>query len=655
MKPVAYPEGPSQVLVGVAMSFYYLYFLYPSSLSMMSKLTQQIVHTIEFDSRNGQIMIGILYNANSHSLFVWSNKLVYQLVIDKEETEIWKYLVEQKKYKEAVKFCAKHQLSVISEVKGLYGDHLYRKKETSRAAEAYAESSKSFEEVCLQLAESPPALQHYLSLKLKSLPADKLSQRTLLSTWLLELYLNEMNTLLMKEDDSDFKSAQKNLWTFLSLRKADLDEDTTYTLLQSHGRVEDWIYFAEMKDNFKNVMLHYINQQEFKKALSKLEFVDPSSQDEILYKYSPIFIKHEPTKTVDLLIQSAVKAQESNRNIELQKLLPALMNVEKGKRDQAIRFEKFCIEKLRIKDRALHNLYVFHLSERDESMLISYFKRQECSELDFDLDYALSVCKHNENIEAQIYLYTMMKMYSEAVLLALEHNRFELAKENARKTQKTDEDLSRKLWMQIVAHLINEGKFTEALEVMHGNTAIKMEDVLPLFDKEVSISDFKDEICKALEGYKETIWDLNEELTQSSESSSEVTKEIAQMKNRRIEIDGHTMCELCSRPLLKCAFFIYPCLHGYHKKCLISNLLAVYERKDEYLYNRLRELSRVLEGSPQSKARPKQLDLEDCTRQLDSLLGSSCFLCGHLFIESVRDEYLDDIQELRTWEFNDKG
>jgi len=48
------------------------------------------------------------------------------------------------------------------------------------------------------------------------------------------------------------------------------------------------------------------------------------------------------------------------------------MKVSQGNRLQAIRFEKYCIEYLGCTDKALHNLYLFHLAEGNEQELLDY-------------------------------------------------------------------------------------------------------------------------------------------------------------------------------------------------------------------------------------------------------------------------------------------
>lgn len=49
----------------------------------------------------------------------------------------------------------------------------------------------------------------------------------------------------MKNDDS-VSEAEKQLQKFLEEHQFDLDEETTCDLLQSHGRIEDWVFFADL-------------------------------------------------------------------------------------------------------------------------------------------------------------------------------------------------------------------------------------------------------------------------------------------------------------------------------------------------------------------------------------------------------------------------
>lgn len=112
-----------------------------------------------------------------------------------------------------------------------------------------------------------------------------------------------------------------------------------------------------------------------------------------------------------------------------------------------------------------------------------------------------------------------MGMYSEAVRLALENNKLELAKENARKPEKSEEELSHKLWLSIAEHLLKNSNVEAALQIMEESSLIKMEDLLPHFDEKVSISEFKGQICRALEDYKAKIEELKADLDESRSSA----------------------------------------------------------------------------------------------------------------------------------------
>lgn len=120
-------------------------------------------------------MLGIIYDMDTHSLIVWSSRTVYQIIIDNEGRDVWKYFIEQNKYDEAVRFCEKHRSPYLPKVKGVYGDYLFARKDFIRAAEAYAESDKSFEEVSLKIMGNNQALHQFLELKLLKLAPDSRS------------------------------------------------------------------------------------------------------------------------------------------------------------------------------------------------------------------------------------------------------------------------------------------------------------------------------------------------------------------------------------------------------------------------------------------------------------------------------------------------
>ena len=66
----------------------------------------------------------------------------------------------------------------------------------------------------------------------------------------------------------------------------------------------------------------------------------------------------------------------------------------------------------------------------------------------FDLDFALRIFKRKSLMKAQIIIYGMMGLYTEAVTLALDNNNIEIAKSYANKPE--NDDLKKKLWLQVL-------------------------------------------------------------------------------------------------------------------------------------------------------------------------------------------------------------
>lgn len=644
MTPLPYPMRENDEVIGVAITAYHSYLLYKRILCVFSNLNHELIHSINFDLRLGHEMKGIVFDLETHSLAVWSNRFVYKVQIENEGKDVWKYYADQGLYEDAVDFCKKTASPQLGKVTGLLADSLYKKGKVLESASIYAESDKDFETICLKLVDNNAALQKYLESQLKMIGSDMKTQRTLVTTWLAEIYLYDINCVYI--DDEEMRiSVEEDFRTFLSLHHHDLDAITTYTLLQTHGRIDDWVYFAELKGNFEMVILHHMNQQEFAVALMKLEHVDSFSKENLLYRYSPIFMQNEPEMTVKLLMDTAI---ERRGILDLKRLIPGLLNVPQALRNHAINFELFCVQDLGMRDKNLHNLLIFHLSENNPTVLQKYLQEEEMKgHISFDTEYALSVFKLNNSIDALIMLYGMLNNHSEAVAIALEHGNFALAKENAQKLESIDESLARRVWLKIAIFMVKSSDIESALEIMRESRLVKMEDLLPYFDDKVSISNFNDELCTALNGYKESIEELQEDLSHSTKSREVVREDIYSAKHSYIELEVLHLCEICGKIVIYKDFYIYPCVHAYHKDCLIEGLLPVLELRD---YVRAKELRNIIEKL--QLASNTEADCEVLEEKLDKILAPHCYLCSVWFIESIKDNMLDNAFEIDSWGIN---
>jgi len=147
----------------------------------------------------------------------------------------------------------------------------------------------------------------------------------------------------------------------------------------------------------------------------------------------------------------------------------------------------------------------------------------------------------------------------------------------------------------------NKNNIEHALSVMHESEVLKLEDLLPNFDGKLTISSLKNDICSALDDYKTRIEEYRNDLRESRQSSEQVKEELREVKQRCIEMEGRKTCEFCNKSVLKEMFYLFPCQHAFHKRCLFDKLITVYEAKDKHRAKRL-------------------MDYKNDDRQLDNIL-----------------------------------
>ena len=178
---------------------------------------------------------------------------------------------------------------------------------------------------------------------------------------------------------------------------ADIDKDTIFQVLQSHGRIDECIKFAEDVQNYETVIVHYINKQEYDLALKKVQTIsDEKTKNSIMLRYASVFLKNIASQTLEAL--------KSFKTIDIAKLIPAFMNVPKGKAmDEALHYvSEYCIRRRKSREKTVHNLAFYFFAEREKpGELLEYLtqeeiKKQEGHAIFFEIDYALNVCKQKE-------------------------------------------------------------------------------------------------------------------------------------------------------------------------------------------------------------------------------------------------------------------
>ncbi|KAL1465924.1 hypothetical protein MTO96_026986 [Rhipicephalus appendiculatus] len=502
----------------------------------------------------------------------------------------------------------------------------------------------------LQCAEedNEDSLRRFLLQKLKGLrPADK-TQTTVITFWLVELFLNRLGTLRT--------AGRQNEGTYLNLAaefRGLLEEpkvaecvsnnrSAVYKLIAKHGEENILIDFANIMKDFERVIQYHIQNKNY---MAALEVLTRQNNPELVYQFSPTLMQSIPKRTVDMWI-----AQE--KRLDPARLIPALVQYDNIKdRSQgceAIRYLEFCVYKLGSRDEAIHNYLLALYARLDENNLMCYLHRegQDKTTVPYDLKYALRVCSELHLTRACVHIYSTMELYEEAVDLALEVD-IDLAKLNADKPE-NNEELRKKLWLKIAQHVVTEQKdIKRAMEFLQECDLIKIEDILPFFDEFVRIDHFKEAICTSLEEYNNHIEGLKAEMEEATRSAKEIRSEIQVFRNRYAVAQSDAKCALCEYAVMNQAFYLFPCGHMFHGDCLSSEVqqhsLPTKASRIEDIHRQLAMLGGRDDSASLSSAAglPSLTTREKLMNELDDLIASECLFCGEIAIRSVDEPFID--------------
>jgi hypothetical protein len=403
------------------------------------------------------------------------------------------------------------------------------------------------------------------------------TQKSLIATWLIEIYINELNNTT----DNNQKISIKNDLSKLMKEKRDfLDSGTIYQLLQHYGRINEFLEFAEIKKDYETVILHYINEKEIATGLQKLSgFIQNNDKTYELYnifkKYSNIFMKYEPESTIDLLINKFKNSVDPN------KIISAIMNTDIKKREKVIDYLKILVNDPKMKDKNIHNLYIFFLSQiqTDSSIkqLLYYlqkFVEDKKDQVSFEVEYALKIFSQFKIFSAQSWCLAIMGKYNEAIRIALDNNHVRIAKMIAKSVE--DVKLKRNLWLDIFIHEIarNKDNFNLALEAMNESEVLKIEDVLPHIMGNIKIEVFKKEITNCINIYENNIQELKRDIFKYNKTAEDIKSDIYKVKKKQMEIRyKQCICEICNNTIKDDDIFLFPCGHLFDSNCLIEALI----------------------------------------------------------------------------------
>ena len=567
----------------------------------------------------GQSTLGLVADQKKNTFWLFTSQEIFEVVANEEDRDIWKIMLKQQRYDEALKY-AKDAFQKDA-VATASGDHLSSKGQYLEAAGIWGKSSKAFEEVCLSLIDSgqEDALRKYLITKLGTYKKSSTMQRTMMATWLIQIFMGKLNALddmiatkAELLENTDAKGAKEQLQRtmreyqdFVSRHKSDLDAKTVYEVVGSHDREEELLFFANTINDHNFVLSYWVQREKWTEALTVL---NKQTDPETFYKYGSVLMIHVPGGLVEILMRQ--------NSIDPPRLIPALLGYnEKAdgplNQNQAVRYLQFVINTYAEVPAEIHNTLISIMASHpspSEGTLLSYLDSQPVPP-PYDADFALRLCIQHNRIQSCVHIYSSMGQYLQAVELALQHNDTDLAAIVADRPEGNDK-LRKRLWLLVAQKKIQQDAgIKSAIEFLKRCDLLKIEDLIPFFPDFVVIDDFKEEICTALENYSRHIDDLKQEMDMSAHTAEQIQAEIQALDLRYAIVEPGEKCWICSLPVLSRQFFVFPCQHAFHSDCLGKKVLESSRLgKKRYIKDLQNEVSRGLSTGVKRENMIKELD-----------------------------------------------
>jgi vacuolar protein sorting-associated protein 18 len=523
------------------------------------------------------------------------------------------------------------------------------------------------------------------------------TQRSLLCTWLTELYLDEMDELeqVTRGGGSGERSAadvRRDFQSFLIKYDSCLHQETTFSLISEHGRVPELLTYAKIKKDYDTVISHYVqsavpeppsnpNAQERydlktkndQQALRELLSVrDPQQAADLFYKYSPLLMARVPFHTVNAWL----KARDVLRPALL---IPSLMRYKMSSnppdhpnQNQAIRYLQYAVGELRCRDKSVHNYLVYLLTQNPEhEVALRAFLGDEHSTRFYDLEYALRQCLRHNRTRAVVLLYAAMGMYDQAVERALKVD-VDLAMQQARKPTDNAE-LRKKLWLRIARHCVENHHNKQAMGILEECHLLSIDDILPFFPDFDTIDDFREPICNALSSYNQRIAGLIYRMDQATASAGLIREDIKLLRRKHCFVHAQQECDLCQCALMSSPFYVFACQHVFHADCLGRAVKARMDAVQKECLAKLEEeitretmvqleeveqhggsASAVAGSSASTRGADKMtIDsrLNELQEQLESMIAEECIFCSNYTISEVDQPFVDeaDQAEIDAW------
>lgn len=634
-------------ILAVAISEFHVFYLRTESITIVNTISQRLVEHKVF-GKEGDIVTPGTTHDGSLAFNVARDKTFYKLAVEVEGNDSWQLFLEKKNLQVAYDLSKKYRPEFNNQVGGALAMQTFEAGRYKEAATLFSQIDVPFERVVLLYMDkidtqldAQAGLITVLTNKMGTLKGDDKSiERKVIAAWMfeqvvyrysqysdfLEMKKNEPNLMTPVPVTSDTVIYYKELLDRLvSIYKAYLDEKTCIQILQSHGRFKECLELAEKFGKYEEIILNYLNEKNYKAAVDRiLKYIEYLSMDrlkassenevkekdqyilqmfEFLLKNSKNIILNDGQGYLKVLNEILYKSFfELLDNTKIIQIVNYLMELQEPK---IIMEAKSFLEALirQLKDlnaeeseylKSISNIIIYLLSKVGSSQYLEDYltEMENAKQIDFDINFAMLLCQQSSNLQrCEIILYGIMGLYEEAVSLALYRNQFDLAKLYASKPEA--KMVKTQLWVKIAKKQMRSS--TELVKLLNENKdMIKIEDLIPYFGDNVSISTFKEQISESLVRFNDEISDFKSTMNQTSKNLEFLKKEVSELRNRYFIIDQDKKCEFCGSSIFTDVFYYFPCGHAYLKRCMRELLKKEGQEeklaKLEYFENGIRDI-----------------------------------------------------------------
>ena len=474
----------------------HIFILYSDCLTVISKLTSNIVYTEYFDTKydhNDQIIYNE-FSQDEGSLILSSKNGVDFIPLKNENADIWRDYLDIGDFNKAKNACKtdKNADKIEKKINRIDAEIEFEQNRLV-SVNKYLLSDERMEIICLKYLKEGDleALKLYLELykennikeeKDKKLSNELTLQLNLIVTWMVEIFLSEP------------KSTMKEFTELIRAHKKTINPELIYQILLGYGKMDEYENFSQILGDYKRVVVHRINQGQIDSALDFLAetasyLTDlPKDNMELLIQLgniylenSHLFFQSNPKEAFDflynILIQANVEINNYIENVVLALMSRADKDITKAKNKETLTTQEklklnedtACILKnikrlittkyhsninnqIKAQLNSINNLYILYLSLNPSNNLaiLDFLKEyievnaagRRKKKISFQLDYAKTLLKDNKL--AYAYILALGGKYSEAISYALkqEENEEKKTKEEIKDMEKMELDVA---------------------------------------------------------------------------------------------------------------------------------------------------------------------------------------------------------------------